>query len=59
MNELKEYNKLDISKILIGNKLDLEEKREVKKKKLNISLKKLDVNILSAQPKPEKILKKL
>ena len=45
MNELKEYNKLDISKILIGNKLDLEEKREVKKKKLNISLTKLDVNI--------------
>ena len=31
MNELKENNKIDISKILIGNKLDLAEKREVQK----------------------------
>ena len=31
MNDLRENAKLDISKILIGNKLDLEEKREVQK----------------------------
>ena len=31
MKELKQYNKVDISKVLIGNKSDLQEKREVTK----------------------------
>jgi small GTP-binding protein len=31
MNDLKENNKIDISKVLIGNKLDLGDKREVDK----------------------------
>ena len=31
MNELRENNKVDISKVLIGNKSDLEDKREVSK----------------------------
>ncbi len=31
MNELKENNKIDVSKILIGNKSDLADKREVQK----------------------------
>ena len=31
MNELKENNKVDVSKVLIGNKSDLQEKREVTK----------------------------